>query len=345
MIRKKKKITYKSAGVDIAKADSLIGSIKEDIDSTKSAGSMGSVGGFGGFFDISKARIKDPVLVSSTDGVGTKLKLAQMAGKHDTVGIDLVAMCVNDILCCGAKPLFFLDYIACGKLEEETYKALISGIAEGCRQAGCALTGGETAEMPGMYKKGEYDLAGFSVGAVNRSKIIDEKKMKEGDALLALASSGLHSNGFSLVRKLFTKEELKKNISLFLEPTRIYVKPVRSILSGYTVKGIAHITGGGIYENVKRIIPDGMDAVVDAASWEVPEVFKRIFSTGRLDEKEMYRTFNMGAGMVLVLPHSSALKAQKRMKEQFGLKSSIIGRTVAGSKNVIIKEKNKIKVY
>lgn len=331
---KKRKVTYKGSGVDVKKAEGLIGKIKKDIASTERPGSVGSIGGFGGLFELSKLRIADPVLVSGTDGVGTKLKIAQLADKHDTVGIDLVAMCANDVLCSGAEPLFFLDYIACGKLEERTYRALIKGVAKGCREAGCALIGGETAEMPGMYKKGEYDLAGFCVGAVDRKKILTPDRMRKGDVLLGLASSGLHSNGFSLVRKLFSAAYLKKNASLFLAPTRLYVKPVLELVKRFSVKGIAHITGGGLCDNLSRVLGEGLDAEVYEGSWKVPEVFKKIARTGRVETDELYATFNMGIGLVVVLSPTAAEKAQKVLKKRFGLESYQVGRISKGGGDV-----------
>ena len=239
----KKKVTYKQSGVDIEKANRLVKDIKKLIGTTRVKGSVGSIGGFGGVFDLSRADSKGDLLVSATDGVGTKLKIAQIAGVHNTVGIDLVAMCVNDILCSGARPLFFLDYFASGKLDGKTWKEVISGIVKGCKDSRCALLGGETAEMPGMYAKGEYDLAGFSVGVVERKKAIDGSKIKKGNVILGIASTGLHSNGFSLVRKIFSKNEIKKNSALLLKPTRIYVKPVLEMLEKVSVKGISHITG------------------------------------------------------------------------------------------------------
>lgn len=332
----KKNITYKQSGVDIDKADKLIRKIKKLVNSTRIKGSMDSIGGFGGFFDPAAAGQKDPLLVASTDGVGTKLKIAQLAGKHNTIGIDLVAMCVNDILCCGAKPVFFLDYFASGKLKGNVWSDVLQGIVKGCRQSGCALLGGETAEMPGMYPRGEYDLAGFSVGVVERKKVIDGKKIKAGDVLLGLASSGLHSNGYSLVRKIFTKRELKKDHGLFLKPTTIYVKPFLETSKKVKIKGASNITGGGFYDNIPRMLPTGVKAVVNKNTWDIPKVFKYIDTKARITEKELYRTFNMGIGMVLALSKKDAEKAQKILKNKFKLKSWIIGRVEKGKRTVEI---------
>jgi len=330
----KKKITYKKAGVDISKANRLIRRTKQLIDSTRRAGSMDSIGGFGAFFDIKKTGIKDPVLVSSTDGVGTKLKIAIETGTHSTVGVDLVAMCVNDCLCSGAKPLFFLDYFATGKLEGRTWEQVVKGIVKGCKESGCALIGGETAEMPGMYKKGEYDLAGFTVGAVSRNKIVDGSRIKAGDSILGIQSSGLHSNGFSLVRKIFSRAEIRSKKTLFLRPTTIYVRPVLDILERITVKGIANITGGGFYDNIPRILPERARAVVYKESWRKPEIFEMIKRKANIDENELYRTFNMGIGMVLVMPPGYLKKTQKLLKDRYSLKSYTIGEIVKGKKGI-----------
>lgn len=332
----KKPMTYKKAGVDISKADGLLKGIRKLIDTTNIDGSLGSVGGFGGFFDLSRSGEKGPILVSSTDGVGTKLKIAQIADKHDTVGIDLVAMCVNDVLCSGARPVFFLDYFACGKLEGRVWRDVLKGIVKGCREAGCALLGGETAEMPGMYGKGEYDLAGFSVGTLRKKDMIDGSKIKPGDILLGIASSGLHSNGFSLVRKVFTEAEMKKNKRVLLKPTVIYVKPFLALSDKVRIKGAAHITGGGLYENVPRILPDGADALIRKGSWSVPPIFKELRKRTRLDDGELYRTFNMGVGMVLALSEKEKEKAVKVLKEEFGLKSWVIGEITRGKRRAIL---------
>jgi len=331
-----KKISYKSAGVDIDKADSLIKKTRKLIDTTRVKGSMDSIGGFGAFFDVRKTGVRDPLLVSSTDGVGTKLKIAFLAGKHDTVGIDLVAMCVNDILCSGAKPLFFLDYFATGKLEEKVWSDVIKGIVKGCRGSGCALLGGETAEMPGMYPRGEYDLAGFAVGAVERKKAIDGKGIKPGDVVLGLASSGLHSNGYSLIRKMFSEKELKKDAKLFLEPTALYVRPVLSLVKTVKIKGIANITGGGFYDNIPRMLPGGCGVVIEKGSWRLPRVFGLIEKKGGLAEREKYRTLNMGIGMVLAMSLKDAEKARKMLRQKFKLASWIIGDVVKGDRKVEI---------
>ena len=328
------KVTYKKAGVDIKKAESLLKDVKKLIDTTRVRGSMDSVGGFGGFFDPSKRGVKDPLLVASTDGVGTKLKIAQAVNKHDTVGIDLVAMCVNDVICSGARPLFFLDYFATGKLKDKAYKDVLKGIVKGCREAECALLGGETAEMPGMYSRGEYDLAGFTVGAVSRSDAIDGKKIKKGDIILGLASSGLHSNGFSLVRKLFTKKEIKKEHKELLKPTRIYVKPFFGLAGKVKIKGAANITGGGFYDNIPRMLPRGVKVLIEKASWPVPSIFRKIEKKSNLSEKELYRTFNMGIGMVLAVSPREAEKAKKILKKKYRLNSWVIGKAAPGRKEV-----------
>jgi len=331
-----KKITYKQSGVDIDKANRLIKDVKRLINTTRVKGSMDSIGGFGGFFDPAASGTKDPLLIASTDGVGTKLKIAQMVGKHDTVGIDLVAMCVNDILCSGAKPIFFLDYFATGKLDGKTWSDVIKGVVKGCREAGCALLGGETAEMPGMYGKGEYDLAGFAVGIQDRKKIIDGKKIKPGDVLLGMASSGLHSNGYSLVRKIFTTFQVKKEYRLFLRPTIIYAKQFLEAARVAAVKGVANITGGGFYDNIPRMLPKGARAVVRKGTWSVPKVFRRITEEADIKEEEMYRTFNMGIGMVLALSKKDAEKVKKMLQKKFNLKSWVIGEIVKGRRGVKI---------
>ncbi len=295
-----KKITYKSSGVDIDKANQFVSSIKGYVKSTMTPLVIKDRGAFGSLFGLPKG-YKDPVLVSSTDGVGTKLLIAQMLDKHDTVGIDLVAMNVNDILCCGAKPLFFLDYIACGKVHPKVLKSVVKGISDGCKMADCSLVGGETAEMPGMYKPNEYDLAGFTVGVVERSKIIDGRYIREGDVVIGLPSSGLHSNGYSLVRKVLGKNEIKKHAAAIISPTRIYVKEVLSVLDKFEIKGIAHLTGGAYYEKLTKILPAGKCFEINQNSWPVPKIFSIIQKKGRIPFSEMYRTFNMGIGMVIVI--------------------------------------------
>ena len=306
-------LSYRDAGVDIDAGDALVDRIKPMARSTMREGVLAGIGGFGALFEVPK-RYREPVLVSGTDGVGTKLKVAFMTGVHDTVGIDLVAMCVNDVVTVGARPLFFLDYFACGRLHVDTAAAVISGIAEGCRQAGCALIGGETAEMPGMYPDGEYDLAGFAVGAVERSAIIDGKAIVPGDVVIALASSGPHSNGYSLVRRIVdvSGADLSADFDgrplgmALLAPTRIYVKPVLDLLRTVPVKGLAHITGGGITENVPRVLPANVVADLRLASWELPPVFQWLQKQGRVADAEMHRVFNCGIGMVLVVSAADA---------------------------------------
>ena len=306
-------LSYRDAGVDIDAGDALVDRIKPMARSTMREGVLAGIGGFGALFEVPK-RYREPVLVSGTDGVGTKLKLAFHLDRHDTVGIDLVAMSVNDILVQGAEPLFFLDYFACGRLHVDTAAAVISGIAEGCRQAGCALIGGETAEMPGMYPDGEYDLAGFAVGAVERSAIIDGKSIVPGDVVIALASSGPHSNGYSLVRRIVdvSGADLSADFDgrplgmALLAPTRIYVKPVLDLLRTVPVKGLAHITGGGITENVPRVLPANVVADLRLASWELPPVFQWLQKQGRVADAEMHRVFNCGIGMGLVVSAAGA---------------------------------------
>lgn len=289
--------------------------------------------------------MKEPVLVSGTDGVGTKLKLAMLMDKHDTIGIDAVAMCVNDIICCGAKPLFFLDYIAIGKVVPEKVAEIVKGVADGCVMAGCALVGGETAEHPGMMAEDEYDIAGYSTGIVDKSKILDASAIKPGDAIVGIASSGVHSNGFSLVRKVFNVNE--QNLKTFypelgtslgdalLKPTRIYVKPVLDVISKITVKSISHITGGGFYENIPRALPDGITAKIDKNSYEVPAIFKLLQNTGNISEHDMYNTFNMGIGMMMVVDKADAAKAVEILKAN-GENAFVIGETIAGDEGVII---------
>jgi len=327
-------MTYKKAGVDIDKANALVDAFRSAAQGSHRREVLGSIGGFGAFFDIAKQRMKDAVLVSSCDGVGTKLKIAILARIHDTVGIDLVAMSVNDVLCSGAEPLFFLDYIATGRIEAQVLKDVVRGIAAGCRQARCALVGGETAEMPGMYKQGEYDLAGFCVGIVERKKILGRARVQVGDAVIGLSSSGLHSNGFSFVRKVFTAKELHGRAKEFLTPTRIYVKPVLDVLKKFNaqqcaVKAIAHITGGGFTDKAGRVVPPGATMVLYRNAWTAPPIFEEIQQAGRVSEKEMYRTFNMGIGMVLVV-RDSAKMAVVRALAKSGAPSTIIGEIIPG---------------
>jgi phosphoribosylformylglycinamidine cyclo-ligase len=317
-------LTYADSGVDIDKANRLVDKIKKIAKSTPRSGVMGEIGGFGGLFSLNVSNMANPVLVSSTDGVGTKLKIAFMMDKHDTIGIDLVAMCVNDIIVQGAKPLFFLDYLAMGVLDNNVAEQIVAGIATGCTQSGCALIGGETAEMPGLYKDGEYDLSGFSVGLVDNDKIIDGSYIKNGHRLIGLASSGLHSNGFSLVRKIFfekcgytidTKiDELGVSLGEeLLKPTVIYVPILLSLLRDLPVHGIVHITGGGIDENIVRVIPKACKAIIHKDSWQIPPIFEILEKEGSVPEPEMHRTFNNGIGMVLVVPEDSAQEIMDRL--------------------------------
>ena len=317
--------SYSSSGVDITAGYTAVELMKKHIARTLIPGVMDEVGGFGGMFELDLADVKKPVLVSGTDGVGTKLKLAFLMDKHDTVGIDCVAMCVNDIICCGAKPLFFLDYIALGKNIPEKVESIVAGVSEGCVQAGCALVGGETAEMPGMYDIDEYDLAGFSVGMVDKDKILDKNKVKPGDVLIGVASSGFHSNGFSLVRKVFdiTNPEVLKVYydelgatlgEILLTPTKIYVKTVLELTSKVDVKSIAHITGGGFYENIPRALPDGVCAVINKAEVKTPPVFKLLQDKGNISEHDMFNTFNMGVGLCVCVAKEDADKAVEIIK-------------------------------
>lgn len=328
----KTSISYRDAGVDIEAGDALVEQIKPFAKRTMRPEVMGGIGGFGSLFEMPK-KFKNPVLVSGTDGVGTKLKLAFQLDKHDTVGIDLVAMSVNDILVQGAEPLFFLDYFACGKLEVGTAAEVIKGIAHGCEQAGCALVGGETAEMPGMYPAGEYDLAGFVVGAVDKDAIIDGSTIKEGDVVLGLASSGAHSNGYSLIRKLIEKSGIdmgsdfngKPFRDVVMAPTRIYVKSLLKLIAALKVKGMAHITGGGITENVPRVLPAGLTAEVKKGSWEMPALFQWLQAQGNITDEEMYRTFNCGIGMVVIVAEQDAVAARQLLESE-GEQVTVIGR-------------------
>ena len=337
--------SYKAAGVDVTAGYESVRLMKEHIKRTETAGCVSGIGGFGGLFAPDLTGMKDPVLVSGTDGVGTKLKLAMLMDRHDTIGIDCVAMCVNDIICCGAKPLFFLDYIAIGKNVPEKVAEIVKGVAEGCVQAGCALVGGETAEHPGMMAEDEYDIAGYSTGIVDRDKIIDPSGIKAGDAIVGIASSGVHSNGFSLVRKIFNVND--QNLKTFypelgtslgdalLTPTRIYVKAVLDVISKVNVKGISHITGGGFYENIPRALPDGISAKIDKESYEVPAIFGLMQREGNIPEHEMYNTFNMGIGMTLVVDKTDAQKTVDILAEN-GEKAYIIGETISGDEGVVL---------
>ena len=326
---------YAAAGVDITAGYRAVELMKKHIRRTEVPGVCSDVGGFGGLFELDTAGMEKPVLVSGTDGVGTKLKLAFLMDRHDTVGIDCVAMCVNDIICCGAKPLFFLDYIACGKNVPERIEQIVKGVCEGCVQAGAALIGGETAEMPGFYPENEYDLAGYSTGLVDKARIIDNRTMRHGDVIIALPSSGVHSNGFSLVRKVFDVEHADLRTPLdalggrslgdaLLEPTRIYVKPVLALLKEVHVRGISHITGGGFYENIPRSIPDGLCARIDRKEVRVLPVFRLIAEKGGIPERDMFNTFNMGVGMSIVVPADEAEKALSILKRE-GEDAYVIG--------------------
>ena len=337
---------YAAAGVDITAGYKAVELMKSHIARTMTAGVASDIGGFGGLFALDTAAMEQPVLVSGTDGVGTKLRIAQLMDKHDTIGIDCVAMCVNDVICCGAKPLFFLDYIACGKNYPEKIAVIVGGVAEGCVQAGCALIGGETAEHPGMMAEDDYDLAGFSVGVVDRKKIVDHSAMAAGDVIIALPSSGVHSNGFSLVRRVFNVEHADLHASIealggrslgetLLAPTKIYVKPILALLAQVAVRGISHITGGGFYENIPRSIPDGLCARIDRAAVRVPPIFDLIAKTGNIDERDMFNTFNMGVGMSVVAPRAEADKALAILRAQ-GEDAYLLGEIVAGQEKVVL---------
>lgn len=329
------KSTYKDSGVDIDTANDFIERIKPSIKTTARKEVVSGIGGFGGLFRFDSGKFKNPVLVSSTDGVGTKLKIAQLMDKHDTIGIDLVAMSVNDVIVQGAEPLFFLDYLATGKIELEKSVKIVEGIVQGCKQAGCALIGGETAEMPGFYKNGEYDLAGFCVGAVDSEKLIDGSSISVNDRVIGVASSGLHSNGFSLARKVLLDEGrlqvtdkvpgLEKTVGLeLLEPTRIYVKSLLNLFKSFNIKGLVHITGGGFYDNIPRIIPQSCRCVISRNSWEIPPVFQVIKDIGKVEEKEMFRVFNMGIGMMIVVTEKESEEVIHRL-EVLGEKAYLIG--------------------
>jgi len=338
--------TYKEAGVDITAGYKAVELMKQHIARTMINGKASDIGGFGGLFELDLTGIEKPVLVSGTDGVGTKLKMAFLMGKHNTVGIDCVAMCVNDIICVGAKPLFFLDYIACGKNYPEKIADIVSGIAEGCVQSGCELIGGETAEMPGFYPIDEYDLAGFSVGVVDKKKVLDNSTIKSGDVIIALPSSGVHSNGFSLVRKVFDVEnaDIKKPCDALggksigetlLTPTKIYVKPMLALFDEVNVKAVSHITGGGFYENIPRSIPKGFTAKIDKSSVRILPIFELLQKTGDISEHDMFNTFNMGVGMSIVVSKEDANKALEVLKAS-GEDAYIIGEIEEGEERVII---------
>ena len=338
--------SYEQAGVNLEAGYEVVRRIKKHVASTERLGVMGNIGAFGGMFDLSALNVKEPVLVSGTDGVGTKLKLAFAMDKHDTIGIDAVAMCVNDVLAQGAEPLYFLDYVAVGANEPAKIENIVAGVAEGCRQAGCALIGGETAEMPGMYTEGEYDIAGFTCGVVEKSQLIDGSKVKVGDVLVGIASSGVHSNGFSLVRKVVSDAALdlhavlpeldaeRKLGEVLLTPTRIYVKQVLDVIRNCDVHGVAHITGGGFDENIPRILKEGQGIEVKEGSWEILPVFRMLEKYGKIAHREMFNIFNMGIGMVLAVDAAEADKAIEILKSH-GERASVIGR-VTDKEGVVI---------
>lgn len=327
-------LTYKKAGVDIDKADNFVKKISPLLEKIKRPEVLGEVGGFSGLFKPRLRGFKDPVLVSATDGVGTKLLLADILNKHDTVGIDLVAMCANDVVVTGAEPLFFLDYIACGKLDDAKLYSLMRGITRGCHEAGCALIGGETAELPGMYTKGKIDLAGFCVGLVDHKRMIDGHLCRKGDRVIGLASSGVHSNGFSLIRKIFSPEELRGKLGReLIKPTKIYIRSLLTALKRVPIKAMAHITGGGFYDNIPRVLPQGLAVRIKEDSWPVLPIFRKIQKKGRIDEREMFQTFNMGVGMVLILSPQSSQRALS-LFDGLGQKAWIIGEVIEGAREV-----------
>ncbi|MCQ2181998.1 MAG: phosphoribosylformylglycinamidine cyclo-ligase [Bacteroidales bacterium] len=341
-------VSYEKAGVNLEAGYEVVRRIKQHVKSTERKGSMGNIGSFGGMFDLASLNIKEPILVSGTDGVGTKLKIAFAMDKHDTIGIDAVAMCVNDVLAQGAEPLFFLDYVALGQNIPSKVEAIVAGVAEGCRQAGCALVGGETAEMPGMYGDGEYDIAGYTTGVVERSKLIDGSKVKAGDVLVGIASTGVHSNGFSLVRKIVADSGLsyfdeipefggRRLGEVLLTPTRIYVRQVLDVIRNCDVHGVAHITGGGFDENIPRILSDGQGIEIAEGSWDILPVFRMLEKWGGVPHREMFNIFNMGIGMVLALDGSEARKAISIL-ESHGERASVIGKiTDTPGVNIILK--------
>ena len=337
--------SYREAGVNIEAGYEGVRLMKDHVARTMIPGVVSDIGGFGGLFAPDLAGMAEPVLVSGTDGVGTKIRIAQLMDKHDTVGIDCVAMCVNDIICCGAKPLFFLDYIAIGKNEPEKVATLVSGVAEGCVQAGCALIGGETAEHPGMMPAEDYDLAGFSVGIVDKPKVVDHSSMKAGDVILALPSSGIHSNGYSLVRKVFNVEHANLNLyceelgqtlgEALLTPTVIYVKPVLACMDAVTVKGVSHITGGGFFENIPRCLPEGLTAKIEKAAIKTPPIFSMLQRMGNIPEHDMFNTYNMGVGMTVIVAKEDADKALAALQSQ-GCAAYVIGEIVESDERVTL---------
>ncbi len=329
-------LTYKDSGVDITKSNKLIEKIKPIAKATSRPGVLNGLGGFGGMFEIPKDKYHNPVLISGTDGVGTKLKVAEMLNQHDTIGIDLVAMCVNDLIVQGAEPLFFLDYYATGSINSEIASLVISGIGKGCIESGCALIGGETAEMPGMYKGEEYDLAGFCVGIVEKNKIIDGSKVSLGDHIVALGSSGPHSNGYSLIRKVLEKTTASPDqLRSLIEPTRIYVNSILSLIKNVPVNAISHITGGGLLENIPRVLPNNLAARLDTSSWTIPKIFKWLQDEGNIDSKEMFRVLNCGIGMVVVIPNDSSQAAIDCLKDS-GENAWLIGEITNSTGNQVI---------
>ncbi|HQP91504.1 MAG TPA: phosphoribosylformylglycinamidine cyclo-ligase [Candidatus Omnitrophota bacterium] len=334
-------INYKKSGVDIDKANIFVDAIKGMVKSSTRKEVLGGIGGFGAYFDLTPfKKYANPVLVSSCDGVGTKLKIAIFTGIHHTVGVDLVAMSVNDLLCSGAQPLFFLDYIATGKIETAVLKDVVKGIVDGCKQSGCALVGGETAEMPGMYKASDYDLAGFAVGVIDKKKILGSMRVKLGDAVIGLESNGLHSNGFSLVRKVFAPEEVKGRAVELLKPTKIYVKPMLSVLEkfnskDFNIKALAHITGGGFYDKAVRVVPENCTMLIYKNAWKPHDIFLEIQERAEIEDKEMYKTFNMGIGMCLVVRNHVKMDVVRTFSKM-GIKSNIIGEIVKGAGNVAV---------
>lgn len=338
--------SYEASGVNLEAGYEVVSRIKKHVSSTNRTGCMGGIGAFGGMFDLGSLHYKHPILVSGTDGVGTKLKIAFALDKHDTIGIDAVAMCVNDVLAQGAEPLIFLDYVAVGKNRPEVVESIVAGVAEGCRQAGCALVGGETAEMPGMYAPDDYDIAGFTVGAVEKENLIDGSKVSLGDLLIGIPSTGVHSNGFSLVRKIVADAGLDLNEKydetgdktlgeVLLTPTAIYVKPVLKLISEVSVHGVAHITGGGFDENIPRILPQGYGVEIEEGSWEILPIFRLLEKYGHIPHREMFNIFNMGIGMVLAVAAEDSSRALESLQSQ-GLKPSVIGKVVNGNGVTII---------
>lgn len=329
-------LTYKKAGVDTGKADEFLKKIKPLLEKTNRPEVMGKIGGFSGLFKPRIKKMKDPVLVSATDGVGTKLLIADLLGKYNTLGLDLVAMCVDDVVVVGAEPLFFLDYIACGNLDKIKLYEVMKGITKGCEEAGCALIGGETAELPGMYAKDKFDLAGFCVGMVDREKLIDGSRCRSGDLLVGLASNGLHSNGFSLVRKVFPSEEINGKLAgELIRPTRIYARSILSLIKKVKIKAMSHITGGGFDDNIPRALPEGVGARITKGSWPIPSIFRKIQHRGGIEESEMFRTFNMGVGMVLILAPRSVHRALTLLAD-LGQKAWVIGKLIEGDKGIEI---------